>query len=92
MDELGSSLRHSDTPNFRVAPFMYLPSGTLESAIRLVSSFWRCFKLASSLMCDQLSYYAKRVCNTIFWTEDIDLVCCAFVESFLASTEAIRNC
>lgn len=40
MDELGSSLRHSDTPNFRVAPFMYLPNGTLESAIRLVSLFW----------------------------------------------------
>ncbi|CAM6083327.1 unnamed protein product [Calypogeia fissa] len=33
MDELGSALRHSDAPNFRVAPFMYLPDGTLNSAI-----------------------------------------------------------
>ncbi|KAL3685815.1 hypothetical protein R1sor_003837 [Riccia sorocarpa] len=33
MDELGSALRHSDVPNFRVAPFMYLPDGTLNSAI-----------------------------------------------------------
>ncbi|KAL2653822.1 hypothetical protein R1flu_021950 [Riccia fluitans] len=33
MDELGSALRHSDVFNFRVAPFMYLPDGTLDSAI-----------------------------------------------------------
>jgi hypothetical protein len=34
MDELGSSIRHSDKPNFQIAPFMYLPDGTLQSAIR----------------------------------------------------------
>jgi tubulin--tyrosine ligase-like protein 12 len=34
MDELGSALRHSDDPNFQVAPFMFLPDGTLKSAIR----------------------------------------------------------
>lgn len=34
MDELGSAIRHSDAPNFQVAPFMYLPDGTLQSAIR----------------------------------------------------------
>lgn len=34
MDELGSAVRHSDAPNFQVAPFMYLPDGTLQSAIR----------------------------------------------------------
>ncbi|KAG0585973.1 hypothetical protein KC19_2G053400 [Ceratodon purpureus] len=33
MDELGSSIRHSDAPNFQIAPFMYLPDGTLQSAI-----------------------------------------------------------
>ncbi|KAH9562882.1 hypothetical protein CY35_05G094600 [Sphagnum magellanicum] len=33
MDELGSALRHSDDPNFQVAPFMFLPDGTLKSAI-----------------------------------------------------------
>ncbi|CAI0387820.1 unnamed protein product, partial [Linum tenue] len=33
MDELGSALRHSDEPNFRVAPFLYMPEGTLESAV-----------------------------------------------------------
>nr|XP_024379358.1 tubulin--tyrosine ligase-like protein 12 [Physcomitrium patens] len=33
MDELGSALRHSDVPNFQVAPFMYLPDGTIQSAI-----------------------------------------------------------
>ncbi|KAG6543613.1 hypothetical protein Mapa_014976 [Marchantia paleacea] len=33
MDELGSALRHSDAPNFKVAPFMYLPDGTVKSAI-----------------------------------------------------------
>lgn len=33
MDELGSSIRHSDKPNFQIAPFMYLPDGTLQSAI-----------------------------------------------------------
>eukprot|EP00898_Chlorokybus_atmophyticus_P006872 jgi/Chlat1/7186/Chrsp57S06843 len=33
MDELGSALRHSDEPNFACAPFMYLPDGTLNSAI-----------------------------------------------------------
>ncbi|GJT60567.1 tubulin--tyrosine ligase-like protein 12 [Tanacetum coccineum] len=33
MDELGSALRHSDDPNFRVSPFLYMPDGTLESAV-----------------------------------------------------------
>ncbi|KAJ7540971.1 hypothetical protein O6H91_10G039400 [Diphasiastrum complanatum] len=33
MDELGSALRHNDEPNFMVSPFMYLPDGTLDSAI-----------------------------------------------------------
>ncbi|CAA3019984.1 tubulin--tyrosine ligase 12 [Olea europaea subsp. europaea] len=33
MDELGSALRHSDEPNFRVSPFLYMPEGKLESAI-----------------------------------------------------------
>ncbi|XP_059283863.1 uncharacterized protein LOC132037376 isoform X1 [Lycium ferocissimum] len=33
MDELGSSLRHSDKPNFRVSPFLYMPEGNLASAV-----------------------------------------------------------
>nr|GLL20714.1 tubulin--tyrosine ligase-like protein 12 [Ipomoea trifida] len=33
MDELGSSLRHSDEPNFRVSPFLYMPEGELASAV-----------------------------------------------------------
>ncbi|KAG6515417.1 hypothetical protein ZIOFF_025829 [Zingiber officinale] len=33
IDELGSALRHSDNPNFRVAPFLYVPNGKLASAI-----------------------------------------------------------
>ncbi|KAD5317424.1 hypothetical protein R6Q59_032764 [Mikania micrantha] len=33
MDELGSALRHSDEPNFRVSPFLYMPDGTLKSAV-----------------------------------------------------------
>ncbi|CAN1220443.1 Tubulin--tyrosine ligase-like protein 12 [Linum perenne] len=33
MDELGSALRHNDEPNFRVAPFLYMPDGKLESAV-----------------------------------------------------------
>uniref|UniRef100_A0A2P2LZM1 Uncharacterized protein MANES_03G040400 n=1 Tax=Rhizophora mucronata TaxID=61149 RepID=A0A2P2LZM1_RHIMU len=33
MDELGSALRHSDQPNFRVAPFLLMPEGKLESAV-----------------------------------------------------------
>ncbi|KAI5084656.1 hypothetical protein GOP47_0000825 [Adiantum capillus-veneris] len=33
MDELGSAARHSDEPNFRVAPFMYMPEGTVQSAM-----------------------------------------------------------
>lgn len=37
MDELGSALRHSDEPNFRVAPFLFMPEGKLESAVRLFS-------------------------------------------------------
>lgn len=34
MDELGSALRHSDEPNFRVAPFLFMPEGNLASAVR----------------------------------------------------------
>ncbi|KAM2218820.1 hypothetical protein TB2_017699 [Malus domestica] len=33
MDELGSALRHSDEPNFRVAPFLFMQEGTLASAV-----------------------------------------------------------
>ncbi|KAK4713757.1 hypothetical protein R3W88_019664 [Solanum pinnatisectum] len=33
MDELGSALRHSDKPNFRVSPFLYMPEGNLASAV-----------------------------------------------------------
>ncbi|CAI9100721.1 OLC1v1037881C1 [Oldenlandia corymbosa var. corymbosa] len=33
MDELGSALRHSDEPNFRVSPFLYMPEGNLASAV-----------------------------------------------------------
>ncbi|KAJ7955985.1 Tubulin--tyrosine ligase-like protein 12 [Quillaja saponaria] len=33
MDELGSALRHSDEANFRVAPFLFMPEGNLESAV-----------------------------------------------------------
>ncbi|KAI4335209.1 hypothetical protein L6164_013878 [Bauhinia variegata] len=33
MDELGSALRHSDGPNFRVAPFLFMPEGNLASAV-----------------------------------------------------------
>lgn len=34
MDELGSAMRHSDEANFRVSPFLYMPDGKLESAVR----------------------------------------------------------
>lgn len=44
MDELGSALRHSDEPNFRVAPFLFMPEGTLASAVRL--SFYFIFPFA----------------------------------------------
>ncbi|KAK2645229.1 hypothetical protein Ddye_020424 [Dipteronia dyeriana] len=33
MDELGSALRHNDEPNFRVAPFLFMPDGNLASAV-----------------------------------------------------------
>lgn len=33
MDELGSALRHSDEPNFRIAPFLYMRDGNLSSAV-----------------------------------------------------------
>lgn len=36
MDELGSALRHSDDANFRVSPFLYMPDGKLESAVRSI--------------------------------------------------------
>ncbi|KAL5995106.1 hypothetical protein ACLOJK_025164 [Asimina triloba] len=38
MDEFGSALRHSDEPNCRIAPFLYMPEGKLASAVRF--SFW----------------------------------------------------
>ena len=34
MDELGSAMRHSDIPNFRIAPFLFMPEGKLASSIR----------------------------------------------------------
>ena len=38
MDELGSALRHSDEPNFQIAPFLYMRDGNLSSAVRLSSN------------------------------------------------------
>ncbi|CAI6009184.1 unnamed protein product, partial [Closterium sp. NIES-65] len=34
MDEFGSAFRHSDRPNFRCAPFLFLPDGSFASALR----------------------------------------------------------
>ena len=34
MDELGSAMRHSDNANFRIAPFLFMPEGKLDTAIR----------------------------------------------------------
>ncbi|EFJ22552.1 hypothetical protein SELMODRAFT_105046 [Selaginella moellendorffii] len=33
MDELGSAVRHSDEPNLKFAPFMFLPDGSMNSAV-----------------------------------------------------------
>lgn len=33
MDELASAMRHSDSANFRIAPFLFMPEGKLASAI-----------------------------------------------------------
>ncbi|KAJ4953775.1 hypothetical protein NE237_030607 [Protea cynaroides] len=33
LDELGSALRHSDAPNFRVSPFLFMPEGKLASSV-----------------------------------------------------------
>lgn len=40
MDELGSALRHSDEPNFRVAPFLFMPEGKISSAVRFYVYFF----------------------------------------------------
>lgn len=45
MDELGSALRHNDEPNFRVAPFLFMPEGNLASAVRLPSKYLCSFSL-----------------------------------------------
>ncbi|GJP52827.1 hypothetical protein CLOM_g11915, partial [Closterium sp. NIES-68] len=33
MDEFGSAFRHSDRPNFRCSPFLFLPDGSFASAV-----------------------------------------------------------
>lgn len=33
MDELGSAINHSDTPNFRIVPFIHLPEGSTYSIL-----------------------------------------------------------
>lgn len=45
MDELGSALRHSDEANFRVSPFLYMPDGKLESAVRFFLKTIPCIPL-----------------------------------------------
>lgn len=58
MDELGSALRHSDEPNFRVSPFLFMPDGTFESAVRLfiifimLCRFLRQTIMTSVVVCD----------------------------------------
>lgn len=45
MDELGSALRHSDEANFRVSPFLFMPDGKLESAVRFFLQSISCIPL-----------------------------------------------
>jgi len=48
MDEFGSALRHSDEPNFRVAPFLFMPEGNLASAVRFPLYF--AFQLCAMML------------------------------------------
>ncbi|XP_058206510.1 uncharacterized protein LOC131320010 [Rhododendron vialii] len=50
MDELGSALRDSDEPNFRVSPFLYMPDGKLASAISF-SILWPTQKVQKGNEC-----------------------------------------
>ncbi|XP_052181367.1 uncharacterized protein LOC127794380 [Diospyros lotus] len=50
MDELGSALRHSDEPNFRVSPFLYMPDGKLASAVSF-SILWPIQKIQNGDEC-----------------------------------------
>jgi hypothetical protein len=59
MDELGSALRHSDEPNFSVAPFLYMPEGNLASAVRLS------FYLSSCDFTDLLQILLLSFCRQI---------------------------
>ncbi len=40
MDEVGSSICHSDTPNSIVAPFIYSPSGEIDAHTITYSIMW----------------------------------------------------
>ncbi|KAK4761709.1 hypothetical protein SAY87_029593 [Trapa incisa] len=50
MDELGSALRHSDEPNFMVAPFLYMPEGKLSSSVSF-SLLWPIRDIANGYEC-----------------------------------------
>lgn len=57
MDELGSALRHSDEPNFRVAPFLFMPEGNLASAVRFPSHSFSSAACWSSLILFLLFFF-----------------------------------
>ncbi|KAL6965791.1 hypothetical protein U1Q18_036852 [Sarracenia purpurea var. burkii] len=57
MDELGSALRHSDEPNFRVSPFLYMPDGKLASAVSF-SILWPTQKIQKGDECTRDFLYA----------------------------------
>lgn len=66
MDELGSAMRHSDSANFRMAPFLFMPEGKLATAIR----YWPLKRI------DLLAPYGLLISNifsyTILWpTNDV---------------------
>ena len=68
MDELGSALRHSDEPNFRVAPFLFMPEGNLESAVRLSCNFF--FTFLSLILCI-CSLILLGICNSLVPSTEI---------------------
>ncbi len=71
MDEFGSSIRHSDTPNVRCVPFLFLPSNLMFSIIWPVEDLQTGEEITRDYAFGIEDETIRR-CKLLPWIEDID--------------------
>ena len=70
MDEVGSSINHSDEPNFRIVPFIYLPEGVIYTLLFPIKDVESGEEVTRDFVEGQTSDLKKRRALLLPWRED----------------------